>query len=265
MYKSIFRGVIKIQNTNFAKDSVKSITAVIITVLWYGMERVVEVFMTLSKSQSIALACISTAMVALVYYLISETKSAYAGMLASMVAFKMMPPSITFSGKSTDAAFLYYIVTKIAVVLFIFQFIKHYSRQEKKSISAINAFIIAGSVPFLMSIAQNVGHYFMVSMGASMLSLYFSQFACYILCILIAWIIAVRGDYHQFIFITNYELVVFCINVLRRGTLIVLNLTNGEHVSLSLYCWIVIFVAGIALFGFTYSFRKKDEQKIDYA
>ena len=60
MYKSIFRGVIKIQNTNFAKDSVKSITAVIITVLWYGMERVVEVFMTLSKSQSIALACIST-------------------------------------------------------------------------------------------------------------------------------------------------------------------------------------------------------------
>lgn len=113
-----------------------------------------------------------------------------------------------------------------------------------------------------MSVAQTVGLYFMKSMGASMIYLYFSEFIGYILCILIAWAIAVRSDYQELRFIVTYEFAVLGINILRKSALIVLKLVNDEHVSLSLYCWIVIFVAGIVLFSFTYKIRKREETKI---
>lgn len=254
--------MIKISKCNITKDSLNSFIAVVITVLWYGAERVAEVFFELSKSQLIGLAAASTVMIAVVYYLISVTKTAYSGMLASMIAFKMMPPLITFAQNSNDAQFLYYIVSKVAIVLFVFQFIKHFTRQETKNISAVSAFIIAASVPFLMPIAQTTGRYLVLSMKMNGVWTYFCQFACYGLCMLIAWMLAVRSDYEELKFIVNYEFVVLGINILRKGSLICLNLINGVHVSLSLYCWVIIFAIGILLFYFTYKMRKKEILKV---
>ncbi|MDD7331655.1 hypothetical protein [Eubacterium sp.] len=179
-------------------------------------------------------------------------------MLASLVAFKMMPPSINILSKlSYDASFLYYLVQKAAVLLFIYLFIKHYRKEKNAKISPFAVFILAFSVPFSLEISNNVSVYLMRSFGENMLFSYFSDFVFYAAAIFVVWLIALKINYKALGFITCYELVALSINFLRKACYAVVLTLRHEHVSLSIYCWMVIFALGIVLFAFTYKQRKK--------
>lgn len=236
---------------------VSAIIAVVATVAWYGIERLFEIFVGLDRTGALALAMLSTAVFAIVFFLIDSCTDSFNGMLASLIAFKMMPPTINgLAQLSYDASFLYYLVQKAAVLLFIYLFIKHYRNEKNVKISPFVVFILAFTVPFLSEIANNVSVYLMRSFGENMLFSYFSSFAFYALGIFVAWLIALKSNYHALGFITCYELIALSINWLNKACRVVVLMIQHEHVSLSLYCWLVIFAFGIVLFAFTYKQRK---------
>lgn len=244
------------------KGNIKDIYAVIAivaTVAWYGIERIASIFINFDRVGALVFAALSVVMLAVVFFLIDSCTNSFNGMLASLVAFKMMPPSIDGLAKqSYDAAFLYYLVQKAAVLLFIYLFIKHYRKEKVTKISPFAVFILAFSVPFLLEISDNVGAYLMRSFGENMLFSYFSDFVFYSAAIFVAWLIALKSNYEALGFITCYELIALSINFLRKACYAVVLTIRHEHISLSIYCWMFIFAVGIVLFSFTYKQRKKN-------
>lgn len=238
--------------------NIYAVIAIVVTVAWYGIERIAEVFVSFNKASAVVLAMLSVVALVIVFFLIDSCSDSFNGMLASLVAFKMMPPSISVLSKlSYDASFLYYLVQKAAVLLFIYLFIKHYRKEKNAKISPFAVFILAFSVPFSLGISDNVSVYLMRSFGENMLFSYFSDFVFYAAAIFVVWLIALKINYKALGFITCYELVALSINFLRKACYAVVLTLRHEHVSLSIYCWMVIFALGIILFAFTYKQRKK--------
>lgn len=236
---------------------ISAIIAVIVAVAWYGVERISEIFFSFNKTNALVLALLSTVVLAVVYFLIDSCTDSFSGMLASLIAFKMTPPSIGgLAALSYDAAFLYFIVQKAAVLMFIYLFVKHYRKDTDGKISPFAVLVLAFAVPFLSRISNSVALYLMHSFGENMLFSYFSDFVFYGLAIFVAWLIALKGNYNLLKFVTCYEIIALSINLLRKACYMFVLMAKHEHVSLSFYCWILIFGFGIVLFAFTYKQRK---------
>ena len=88
--------------------NIYAVIAIVVTVAWYGIERIAEVFVSFNKASAVVLAMLSVVALVVVFFLIDSCSDSFNGMLASLVAFKMMPPSISVLPKlSYDASFLY--------------------------------------------------------------------------------------------------------------------------------------------------------------
>ena len=76
-----------------------AVIAIIVTVAWYGIERIAEVFVSFNKASAVVLAMLSVVVLVVVFFLIDSCSDSFNGMLASLVAFKMMPPSSGRAGR----------------------------------------------------------------------------------------------------------------------------------------------------------------------
>ena len=80
--------------------NIYAVIAIIVTVAWYGIERIAEVFVSFNKASAVVLAMLSVVALVVVFFLIDSCSDSFNGMLASLVAFKMMPPVDKRSSKA---------------------------------------------------------------------------------------------------------------------------------------------------------------------
>ena len=241
------------------KDNILGILALAIIVGSYGIEKIIEAFITPSKTVGILSAAAITCLFALVLTLISKCKSTFFGLLASIVGFKMMPAPITYLSKvSADAGILYYLLQRMAMIFFILLIIKIYKSQSenKEKIQFIPVLALIVCVPFFTETSYYIGRYFMAVMG-NMLYLYFTQFAFYALTMLVIILVCVRTNYTTSRFVVYYEFFALGINILRKACAVAVLTVQGEHVSASLYCWIAIFAIFIVVFAIFKKIEKK--------
>lgn len=245
--------------TTTKKDNILGILAIAVIVGSYGLEKIVEAFVSPTKSVGILSAIAMTCLFAVVLMLISKCKSAFFGLLASIIGYKMMPVPITYLAKvSPDASILYYLLQRMAMVFFVLLIIKIYKSQDqiKEKIRLIPVIALIVCVPFFTETSYYIGRYFMVVMG-NMLYLYFTQFAFYALAMLVIILVCIRTNYTTSRFVAYYEFVALGINILRKSCAVAVLSIQGEHVSGSLYCWIAIFAIFIVVFAVFKNIEKK--------
>lgn len=245
------------------KDQLMCSLSIVVMLVCFAAERILEIFVNLDRTTSIILAMIFTVALACIYFVLSKTKDAFFGLLACLIGYKMMPPSIgALANHSLDATMLYYIIQKAGIVIFVLLTIKMYKLQKDddkiRLIPIMAAMVI---IPFSMEIGQTVGNYLMYQFGGNMYYYYFTQFAAYTIGMLVLLTASYGSNYTTLRFVCYYEFVALGINILRKSALVVALLIKGQHVSLSIYSWIAIFVVGIGLFAFAKSKRKKAELK----
>lgn len=242
------------------KDQIMCCMSIGIMVVCYAVERLLEIATKLDRTTSIILAMIFTVALAAIYFVLSKTTNSFFGLLAGLIGYKLMPPSINaLSAFSVDASMLYYIIQKAGIVIFVLLIIKMYKMQQDadkiRLIPILAAMVI---IPFCGGIGNSIGTYLTYQFG-NMLYLYFSQFAAYIIGSLVILAAACKSNYTTLRFISYFEFVALGINILRKLAVAVVLLAQGEHVSKSVYVWIVIFVAVIAMFVIAKNKRKKIE------
>lgn len=240
------------------KSQIQCSIAMAIIVIGYAVERIISIAFDLDKTASLIMAMVYTVLLAIVYCVVSSSKDHVFALLAALLGYKMMPPDIAeLNNTSLDGAMLYFIVRKVAVVLFILLVLKGYELQEKpRMIKPVPILAIMVAVPFAASIADQIGSYMMIQ-TRNMLYVYFSQFIGYGLATLVILLIAYRNNYESMAFTAVFEYAALAINILRRGAVVAVNLISGTHVSKSYYVWIVLYAALIVLTAILRRMKKK--------
>ncbi len=232
-----------------SKDKRLCLFSIAIITVSFAIEKIIEWNIFPGKEFSLILAFIFTLLLAAVVYIISKSKSSFYALLAALIGYKMMPPPIASMQYTTaHGDMLYFIVQKVAVILFVILIFKFYNIQEKpRSIKSLPILAIMFAVPFFMGIAAKLSTYFYNETG-SMLYSYFSQFLCYIIASAVILIVAYCSNYDSMRFTAYFEFAALGINVLRKAGAIAVNIIDGNHVSKSYYCWIAIYFVLIIAF-----------------
>lgn len=230
------------------KSQIQCAIAIAIIVISYASERVISIVTEPDKTVSLILAMVYTVLLAAVFGLISRSKDYVSALLASLIGYKMMPPEIVELSRTTlDGAMLYYIVKKVAIVMFILLILKAYELQEKpRMIKPVPILAMMVVVPFCTVIAEKMGAYLLVQIG-TMIPYFFAQFIGYGIATLVILGIAYRNNYESMKFAAVFEYTALSINILRRLTVVIYNLANGMHVSKSYYVWIALYVGLIVV------------------
>ncbi len=104
----------------------------IIIVLAYAAEKIIELSIEPSKTAAIVLAMVNTVLLACVTVILGKSRDSFAGLLAALIGYKMMPVPISFIYYVTeDGNLLYYIVSKAAAIIFIVLIFRLYQMQEE--------------------------------------------------------------------------------------------------------------------------------------
>ena len=243
----------------FTKENIMCVAATIIVVLSYGAQRIAEAVCSPDKKLALILAIIYTLLLAVVLWLISKSNNSYFGILAALIGYKMMPPPNNFLAQTTvDGATLYYLVGRVAVVLFIVIIYKLYKMQEEPhEIRSLPLLTIMLSVPFFNGISQVMTNYLYHKTG-DLLYCYFAQFALYSAAVLLILAIAYISGYTSLKFTAYFEYTALSINILRQLGKIGYLVLNHEHISKSNYVWILIYA--VLMICFAVAKKKKEKE-----
>lgn len=244
------------EKIKISKDKSLCLISIAIITVSFAIEKIIEWNMFPGREFSLILAFIFTLLLAVVVYIISKSRSPFYALLAALIGYKMMPPPISSMQYTTaQGDMLYFIVQKVAIILFVILIFKFYNLQEKpRSIKPLAILAIMFAVPFFMEIAGKLSAYLYNETG-SMLYSYFSQFLCYIIASVLILIVAFNSNYDSMRFAAYFEFVALGINILRKAGAIAVNIIAGSHVSKSYYCWIAIYA--VMIIAFYFAKRKK--------
>ncbi len=245
------------------KDTSLCILAVIIIVVSYAAERCIELFTTPSIKAGMLMALVLTVLLCVVVAILAKTNDSFTGLLAALIGYKMMPPSISYLNEfSLDGDMLYYLLRCAAKIIFIILVFRLYNMQERpRKITALPLCALLFAVPFMSDIGKALTSYFLQKTG-SMLGGYFSQYACYTVATLAILVLAFVSSYPTMRFTAYFEFTALSLNILRIGAKIGYRVLNNMHISKSLYGWIILYVALIALFFIFKIVKKKNVYKI---
>ena len=243
--------VMRMKNFKFNKNQLLSLLSLAIVVLCYAGEKAFKRLTPWGETSALIQAFVFTLAVAAVFLILIKTKEPYFGMIAGIFAFKLLPPNIDMlSAYNLDAACVYYIVRKMALVLFLYAVYKIYLSQNKKEnhIRALPVAALLIVIPFVTSISNPLEQYAYVKTGSMMLP-YALDAGFYIaaVCVLGIFCLVFRGK--NAALICDFSTIGFVLGAARKlsSTLIILN--AGMHLSKSYICWIAIYVALIAVFA----------------
>ena len=248
----------------FSKENIMCALATLIIVLSNSAEKIIEVTLAPSKSLALILAIVYTCLLLVSFTLISKSNSSYFGILAALLGYKMMPPAINFiAGVTADGYTLYFLVGRMAAVIFVVTIYKLYKLQEEPhEVRSMPLLVIMLSIPFFNQITQVISRYLMYKTG-NMLYCYFAQFALYIAAVLVVLGVAYQSGYSSLKFTAYYEYAALSINTLRMLGKIGYFAVKHEHISKSYYAWIAIFVALMICFAVAVIQKKKQIQKAE--
>lgn len=237
-------------------DRIKCILSAIVIIGCYSIERLIAIFIPLSKTVCLIEAIIFSLAVAAVYFIVIKAEKAFYGLLPAILGFRMLPPDISSLGEYSQAGeLIYYIVSKFAIVIFAFAIIRLYKKQnEEEKISVLSILSLVFVVPFTNEIGDTISGFLIAGSASGMLYSYFVRFACYCSALLIILFLATRSNKISTKLIADYTLVALCVNFARRAVVIAYNLINSNHISKSYFCWIAIYLVFFAAF---YVIKKK--------
>ena len=223
----------------------------------YIVERVLSMGAEVNKTSVLVQAFCFTLATGVVFLLISKSDEPYYGIMMALFGIRMMPPEITaLEDITASAGFIYFIVQKFALVLFIITIIHLYREQmSENKIPVIPILATACVVPFFNEIMTAMSDY-IIKLSGNMLYVYFSQFAIYSCAMIVLLYIAFRSNNLGARMICDFQLVALVLGIGRRVCAVVITtLVNGDHISRSYYCWIAIYVVFFIAF---YIVRKKN-------
>lgn len=236
---------------SFTKNQILSLLSLAIVIICYAGEKALKRLTPWSSTSALIQAFVFTLAVAAVYLILTKAKDPYFGLISGLFAFKIMPPNIemleTFN---LDAACVYFIVRKMALVLFLYVIYRLYVSQkgEENHIKAVPVVALLIVVPFLTGVSNNLEHYALIKTGSMMLP-YALDAGFYIaaMCVLGIACFVFKGK--NAALICDFSIIGFVISGARKlcSTIIISN--AGMHLSKSYICWIVIFAVLIAAFA----------------
>lgn len=233
--------------TKVLDNRVSAVLSIVVILAAYAGERLVEIFVAPSRSYAFSLIIGMILAVAATLLLLSKNTNAFFGLLASILGFKMLPPSINMiSEVSITGEFAYFIFKKLVTLAFIYLIVRFYRLQkEEEKIRAVPIVAIMISVQFFMEISTYSYRFFVIRTG-SMLGYFFASFACYALAHLTVLVLSYKANYTSLRFATYYAYMALAINALKKICAIIAMSSAGDHISRSHYVWIAVY-AGIAV------------------
>ncbi len=248
------------KNVKVGTNETLCVLSVILIVVAQAAEKIIEVAAAPGKTLALCCALIYTVLVGAVYLFIKKGDSSFMGMFASLLALKMLPPNINyFASVSPDGAMTYFVLQKASVVIFAVLLYKFYREQpQPRSIKPLTLVALVGAVPFFNTISATTTSFLLYKTGSMMLP-YFAEYACYAAAALVILGIAYKSGYASMRFAAYFEFAAFGINIVRRAGKIGYFLMSNQHVSKSIYGWIVLYLVLAAVFAFALSKSKKEQ------
>lgn len=240
------------------KNKALSLASIAVIVGSYACVKIANMVACLDRTASLIIALGMVVLLALVCFLLSKCESAFMGLLAAIIGYKMMPVAIPSLGRvSVDASMLYFVFQKAGVLIFVLLIIKFYKMQNStEKIKVLPILALMCAVTFASSVSGQSYAYFIEKTG-SMLGYYYTGFVCYIIASLVILLVSYCSNYESMRFAAYFEFVAMGINILRRGAVAVLGIIGSYHVSKSIYVWIVIYAGVIVAFYLAKEHKKK--------
>lgn len=248
-------------NFKLTKDKSTSIISIVITVAAYASERLVEIFVQPTRTVAFVLVVGMTLALALVYLLLLKNKNVFYGLLAALIGYKMLPPTISMIAKmSIYGDMVYYLVRCLGSIIFLVLVIHYYKLQKgKDKIMSVPVLMIMWAVPFFTKIAEKSYYFLMIKTG-NMLYYYFACFALYAIASMVILVVAYKSNYASMRFTSYFEFVALGINALKKiGSIIALSISHS-HISKSVYCWIALYII-LAICFYVAKEKKKKLEK----
>lgn len=225
----------------------------------YIVQRIVVIVSDPTKTSLLVQAFIFTAFTAVVYFLVSKSNEPFYGILTALFGIRMLPPQISQLAQfSVEAEMFYYLVSRVALVIFAIAIIKLYSQQDKDNRITIIPIVCAiAIVPFFNDISSTLSDYALQAFGGSMIYSYFIGFAAYSFAMICMLLVAMRSNTQGRKLICDFQIVALAMNAGRRICAVVITLASANHISKSYYCYIAIYVVFLAAF---YMLRRKSKK-----
>lgn len=225
-----------------SKSKIYCLISVAIIFGSYIIQKFLHVYFDITRNFALVEAIVFSALTFVVIFILSKSKETFYSILTAIFGFRMMPPIIKQLGAlAPEANIVYILVQKFALIIFALAIYKFYKEQVKPR--PINAFPILCTmtvVPFFTEIQDQLTPYIAKATEGNMLYIYFSGFALYTIALIILLFVAVRSNPISARIVIDYELVALLLNICRRGAVVVILLSQNQHVSKSYYCWMAI-------------------------
>lgn len=236
---------------NLNKNQLLSLLSLAIVLICYAGEKALKRLTPWSETSALLQAVVFTAAVAAVFFILIKTKEPYFGMIAGIFAFKLLPPDMDMlSAYNLDAACVYYIVRKMALVLFLYVIYKIYMSQRKTEnhIRALPVAALLVVIPFFTDVSNPLEEYAYIKTGSMMLP-YALDAGFYIAAACILGIFCLIFTGKSAALICDFSTIGFVLGAARKLSSALIILNAGMHLSKSYICWIAIYIALAAAFA----------------
>lgn len=233
------------KNRFLSREQLPAVAAIALVFICYVAEKAFKRLTPWNEASAIVQAIVFTCAVFVALVLLYKSKDIFYGIMASVFAFKMLPPDLLMLRYTNiDAAAVYYLVRKAALVLFLLMIYKFYKMQEtqdkyeKIHAASIGALLLV--VPFCSEIGAQFAKYALIKTGSMMLP-YAFQAAAYIVAFLILACVCFLFKGKGAVLIADFSIIGFFINAARKAASALIIANAGNHVSKSYICWIIIY------------------------
>lgn len=210
----------------------------------YILQRILNMTLQQTKTIAIAEALAFSILTAVLYFLLSRSDEPFYGILMAIFGIRMLPPDImSLADLSSGADVLYFIVDRFSFVIFALSIIKLYREQKTdRFISPIPIISTIVVVPLFYEVGSALSNYFADISRGNMIYSYLTMFAVYSAAMISLLFIATRCSKMGARLICDFQLAALLLNAVRRVCAVIINLAQGNHISRSYYCWILIYV-----------------------
>lgn len=242
--------------SKICKGRIYCLISAILIFASYILQRILNMTMEQTRSTILSEALIFSFITAIVYFLVSKSDEPFYGILMAILGIRMLPPDIaSLSDFSRGADLVYFLVDRFAFVIFALAIIKLCKKQEgTQTVHPVPIIAAIITVPFCNEISSALYGYLADYFNGNMICSYLASFAVYAAAMIFLLCIAVRYKGLSAKLICDFQMAALLLNAGRRICAVAINLVQGNHISRSYYCWILIYAFFLIAF---YTLRKR--------
>lgn len=256
--------VTPMKKPKITKSEAMPLAAMAIIFICYAAEKAFKRLTEWGNTSALIQAFFFTLATAAVFLLLSKSKNTHLGILAGIFAFKIMPPDIVMlRSVNLDAACVYYIVRKAALVLFLYSVYKLYKSQsnDAEKLRALPIASLLLVIPFATSVSETLSKYAYIKTGSMMVP-YALGAGFFVAAAFVLMVICNIYSGKNAALICDYAVISFALNFARKVCSVAILASGSYHISKSYYCWFAIYAVLIAAFMLVKSKTAKSPSKI---